>query len=87
VRGNASYTSFVPIGVAIDPAQYRRRLRAQQRQDRDGEGPQDPDEGAVDFRGEKRTNATHRSLADPDCRFAPKGRAGTGSIPGYGSTP
>ena len=27
----------------------------------------------VDFRGEKRSNATHRSTTDPDCRLAKKG--------------
>lgn len=83
VRANASYKSFVPIEVAMDPAEYKRRLRAQDRQDRDGEGPQDPGNRAVDFRGEKRSNATHRSMTDPDCRFASKGTSGTGSIPGY----
>jgi transposase len=83
VRANASYKSFVPIEVAMDPAEYKRRLRAQDRQDRDGEGPQDPGNRAVDFRGEKRSNATHRSMTDPDCRFASKGTTGTGSIPGY----
>ncbi len=83
VRANASYKSFVPIEVAMDPAEYKRRLRAQDRQDRDGGGPQDPGNRAVDFRGEKRGNATHRSMTDPDCRFASKGTTGTGSIPGY----
>ena len=83
VRANASYKSFVPIEVAMDPAEYKRRLRAQDRQDREGDGPQDPGNRAVDFRGEKRSNATHRSMTDPDCRFASKGATGTGSIPGY----
>jgi transposase len=83
VRANASYKSFVPIEVAMDPAEYKKRLRAQDRQDRDGEGPQDPGNRAVDFRGEKRGNQTHRSLTDPDCRFASKGTTGSGAIPGY----
>jgi transposase len=83
VRANASFKSFVPIELAMNPAEYKRRLRAEDRQDRDGEGPQDPGNRAVDFRGEKRGNATHRSATDPDCRFASKGTSGTGSIPGY----
>jgi len=83
VRANASHKSFVPIEVAMDPAEYKRRLRAQDRQDRDRGDPQDPGNRAVDFRGEKRSNATHRSMTDPDCRFASKGTTGTGSIPGY----
>jgi transposase len=80
VRANASYKSFVPIEVAMDPEQYKRRLRAQ---DRDDDGPQDPGNRAVNFRGEKRSNATHRSTTDPDCRFASKGSSGTGAFPGY----
>jgi transposase len=81
VRANASYKSFVPIEVAMDPEEYKRRLRSQ---DREGEdGPQDPGNRAVDFRGEKRSNATHRSTTDPDCRFASKGSSGTGAFPGY----
>jgi transposase len=81
VRANASYKSFVPIEVAMDPEEYKRRLRLQDREH--PEGPQDPGNRAVDFRGQKRSNATHRSISDPDCRFASKGSSGTGSFPGY----
>jgi transposase len=81
VRANASYKSFVPIEVAMDPEEYKKRLRAQDHDD--SEGPQDPGNRAVDFRGEKRSNATHRSATDPDCRFASKGTSGTGAQPGY----
>lgn len=81
VRANASYKSFVPIEVALNPEEYKERLR---RQDKDDpEGPQDPGNRAVDFRGEKRSNATHRSISDPDCRFVSKGSSGTGAYPGY----
>lgn len=87
VRANASYKSFVPIEVALAPEDYKRRLRAQDRADRDdGRGPQDPSNRAVNFRGEKRGNATHRSLTDPDCRFVSKGESGTGAYPGYAVT-
>jgi len=81
VRANASYKSFVPIEVAMDPEEYKKRLRAQD--GGGGEGPSDPGNRAVDFRGEKRSNATHRSATDPDCRFASKGATGTGAVPGY----
>lgn len=81
VRANASFKSFVPIEVALDPAEYKRRLRAQDRAVEDG--PPDAGNRAVDFRGEKRSNATHRSVTDPDCRFASKGTSGTGAYPGY----
>jgi transposase len=81
VRANASYKSFVPIEVALAPEEYKRRLRAQDRSA--PEGPPDPGNRAVNFRGEKRGNATHRSGSDPDCRFVSKGTSGTGAYPGY----
>lgn len=81
VRANASHKSFVPIELAMDPEEYKKRLRAQDKDDSDG--PQDPGNRAVNFRGEKRSNATHRSATDPDCRFASKGTSGTGAQPGY----
>lgn len=81
VRANASYKSFVPIEVALNPEEYKERLRQQDKDDPDG--PQDPGNRAVDFRGEKRSNATHRSITDPDCRFVSKGSSGTGAYPGY----
>jgi transposase len=81
VRANASYKSFAPIELTMDPEEYKRRLREEDRKEPDP--PQDPGNRAVDFRGEKRSNATHRSITDPDCRFASKGTTGTGAIPGY----
>jgi transposase len=83
VRANASYKSFLPIEVALDPDEYKRRLRRDDRRDPDGVGPVDPGNRAVNFRGEKRSNATHRSHTDPDCRFVSKGASGTGAYPGY----
>jgi transposase len=81
VRANASYKSFAPIELAMDPEEYKRRLREEDRKDPDH--PQDPGNRAVNFRGEKRSNATHRSTTDPECRFASKGTTGSGAIPGY----
>jgi transposase len=83
VRANASFKSFEPIEVALDPAEYKRRLRARDRDDDDQGEPQDPGNRTVDFRGEKRSNATHRSPTDPDCRFVTKRALGTASFPGY----
>lgn len=84
VRANASYKSFVPIEVAMDPEEYKRRLRRDDaQQDQSKDEPSDPGNRAVNFRGEKRSNATHRSTTDPDCRFASKGATGSGAIPGY----
>jgi len=81
VRANASFKSFVPIEVAMDPEEYKKRLRSEDEQQEDG--PQDPGNPRVDFRGEKRGNKTHRSMSDPDCRFVSKGSSGTGAYPGY----
>lgn len=81
VRANASFKSFVPLEVALAPDEYKRRLRAQDRTE-DGD-PQDPGNRTVNFRGEQRTNATHRSATDPDCRYVSKGSTGTGAYPGY----
>ncbi len=36
--------------------------------------PDDPGNPSIDFHGETRTNATHRSTTDPDARLARKGR-------------
>lgn len=81
VRANASFKSFVPLEVALDPAEYKRRLRAHDAAE--APGPDDPGNRTVDFRGEKRSNATHRSATDPDCRYVSKGSSGTGAYPGY----
>lgn len=42
----------------------------------------DPSNPSVNFRGEKRTNQTHRSVTDPDARMAKKSR-GTGAVIAY----
>jgi transposase len=81
VRANASFKSFVPLEVALDPEDYKRRLRAED--DPDHGGPQDPGNLTVNFRGEKRTNASHRSLTDPDCRYVSKRGMGRAAYPGY----
>ncbi len=39
----------------------------------DGPAPDDPGNPSMDFRGEKRTNATHRSTTDPEARLCRKG--------------
>jgi len=80
VRANASFKSFVPIELTMDPDEYRKKLRSQ---DKDDDEPQDPGNRAVNFRGEKRSNKTHRSTTDPDCRYVSKGSSGTGAYPGY----
>ena len=50
--------------------------------DDDRDRPVDPDNTGVSFHGERRTNATHRSVTDPDARMARKSDT-TASILGY----
>lgn len=89
VRANASFKSFSPIEVNRSPEEYKAALRVDDTEERGGSGKEDmsspegkdQDKGnpRVDFRGEKRSNATHRSKTDPDCRFVSKGTSGTGA--------
>jgi len=92
VRANASFKSFAPIEVIQSPDDYKRSLRQNDNDEKsdttsDSKPPRTPDSDKgnpdVDFRGEKRSNKTHRSATDPDCRFVSKGSSGTGSYPGY----
>src|SRR5215510_7818321 len=79
VRANASYKSFLPIEVALDPEEYKRRLRRDDR--RDPEGPPDPGIRAFNFRGKSARIATHGPSPDPDCRLVSKGGLGREPIP------
>jgi hypothetical protein len=76
VRANASNKSFVPIEVLQKPQDYRKSFKAKKTNDPDKGNPN------VDFRGEKRTNATHRSTSDPDARLATKSSKET-TAPAY----
>lgn len=49
------------------------------------QGPVDPDNTGVDFRGERRNNTTHRSVTDPDTRLARKSN-NTASLVAYHAT-
>lgn len=80
VRADASHKSFVPLEVSQSPADYRRTLRGAEKP-----GPSsddDPGNPTVNFRGQRRTNATHRSTTDPDARLARKG-PGEAAQPSY----
>lgn len=67
IRSLASHKSLKPIGVTAD------------RTPKDDVGEGDASSGgrsrdeSVNWRGERRTNATHRSTTDPDARLARKG--------------
>ena len=73
MRGLLSDEHFTVDGTLIEAAAS---LKSFQR--RDGEPPSttddDPGNPSVDFRGERRSNATHRSRTDPDARLLCKGK-------------
>ena len=50
-------------------------LKSVRRKDDDDGGPIDPDNQGVDFHGERRSNATHASVTDPEARLFRKSRA------------
>ena len=54
-------------------AKSLRPIDTTDRQVRDGADDDDPGNPTVNFRGQKRSNATHRSLVDPEARLARKG--------------
>jgi IS5 family transposase len=71
-RGLLSAEHFTVDGTLIEAAAGLKSFRR-----RDGEPhqppPDDPGNPSVDFRGERRSNATHRSTTDPDARLMRKG--------------
>lgn len=97
VRANCSFKSIEPIAVTQSPKQYRERV-AKENPDTEEpvttEAPTDrtppPTAGAsddgrnpsVNFRGQPRSNLTHRSKTDPDARLARRSD-GQGAYPGY----
>lgn len=73
VRADASHKSFAPIEVYQSANEYKKTIRGKAAQ-KECSAQKDSDAGnpTVDWRGEKRSNATHRSTTDPDCRLATK---------------
>jgi len=72
-RGLLSDEHFTVDGTLIEAAASLKSFKP-----RDGEPPKttddDPGNPSVDFHGEKRSNATHRSTTDPDARLLRKGK-------------
>lgn len=95
VRANCSFKSIEPIAVTQSPQQYRKRVAkenpvpAEAPEERSQPRPPGaPPHGRahrnpeINFRGERRTNATHRSTTDPDARLARRGN-GREAQPSY----
>lgn len=82
VRANCSFKSIEPIVVEQTPKLYRKRVARENPVPKDEWPPKPPAAGPptasgrnsdVNFRGAKRSNATHRSTTDPDARLARRG--------------
>lgn len=73
VRADASHKSFAPIEVYQSANEYKKTIRGTCG-GKNGIAHKDADKGnpTVNWHGEKRSNATHRSTTDPDCRLATK---------------
>jgi transposase len=71
-RGLLSDEHFTVDGTLIEAAASLKSFRP-----RDGEPPgptDDPGNPTINFRGERRSNATHQSTTDPDARLLKKGK-------------
>ena len=82
VRANASHKSFVPIELHRSPEEFRQTISGKKKASRRDDKDDDKGNPSVDWRGQKRSNATHRSTTDPDARIATKSNKET-SVPGY----
>jgi transposase len=71
-RGLLSDEHFTVDGTLIEAAASLKRFTRKEGQSPTTDG--DPGNPSVDFRGEKRSNATHRSTTDPDSRLMRKGK-------------
>jgi len=71
--GLLSDEHFTVDGTLIEAAASLKSFKPKDRPPSDSP-PDDPGNPTVNFRGEKRSNATHQSTTDPEARLAKKGR-------------
>ena len=72
--GLLSAEHFTVDGTLIDAWASVKSFRPENEQPGDRPPPDDPGNPTIDFHGERRSNATHRSTTDPDARLAKKGK-------------
>jgi transposase len=72
-RGLLSDEHFTVDGTLIEAAASLKSFRPKDQPPSD-EPPDDPGNPTVNFRGERRSNATHQSTTDPEARLAKKGK-------------
>jgi len=73
-RGLLSDEHFSVDGSLIEAAASLKSFKPRGRDDQDDKDDDDPGDPWVDFRGEKRRNATHESTTDPEARLMRKGK-------------
>ena len=78
IRANASVKSLEPIVVDVEVDEYLDRLKLARQAPSRKKDESHPDD--KDFRGTKLTNATHRSVSDPDARLFKKSRGQEASL-------
>jgi len=72
--GVLSDEHFTVDGTLIEAAASLKSFRPKDKPPSDEPPVDDPGNPTVNFRGEKRSNATHQSTTDPEARLAKKGR-------------
>jgi hypothetical protein len=72
--GLLSDEHFTVDGTLIEAAASLKSFKYKDPPPSDQPPPDDPGNPTVNFRGEKRSNATHQSTTDPEARLAKKGR-------------
>jgi IS5 family transposase len=72
--GLLSAEHFTVDGTLIDAWASVKSFRPKDEQPDDRPPPDDPGNPTIDFHGERRSNATHRSTTDPDALLAKKGK-------------
>lgn len=73
--GLMSSDHFTVDGTLVDAWASMKSVRPRDAQAA-GDGPTDPGNDGVDFKGERRTNQTHASTTDPEARLARKSAGG-----------
>jgi transposase len=77
-----SHEHFTVDGTLLEAWASQKSIRPLDAPEPVAADDEDPSNPSVNFRGEKRTNKTHRSVTDPDARMAKKSR-GTGAVIAY----
>jgi transposase len=77
-----SHDHFTVDGTLLEAWASQKRIRPLDAPAPSASDDDDPSNPSVNFRGQTRTNKTHRSVTDPDARMAKKSR-GTGAVLAY----